>query len=294
MKPFSVINILYIGIFGLLISGCNLINPDESAPGYIEIKPFTYNPTPTLSVMGPSTSVKVRDVWVYIDNEFLGAYELPARFPVLKTGGHRLILSPGIELNGIASTRSPYPFYAPEITDVEIPANGTVTINPTFSYFESTECSFCESFEGSGFSLSNTVQSDTSMIQLPPGDPNIFEGSSSGVAYLDKPDTKFEITSTSEYPLPGANSAVYLELDYKINQQMQIGLFVIKPNIATEQIPLITLYPTSTWKKIYIQMGYVVSSYNSATNFKIYFGAIKDPAVTKSAFYLDNIKVVHF
>ncbi|MBL0343195.1 MAG: hypothetical protein IPP71_21435 [Bacteroidetes bacterium] len=107
-------------------------------------------------------------------------------------------------------------------------------------------------------------------------------------------NSKFEITSTSDYPLPGGNAAVYLELDYKINQAMQIGLFVIKPNITTDQIPLITLNPSANWNKIYIQMGYVVSSYNSSTKFKVYFGAVKDPAVLKPAFYLDNIKVVHF
>ncbi len=276
------------------IAACNLINPDEDPPGYIQVEPFNFDPSPTLGEFGPSSSTKIKDVWIYVDDEFLGAYELPAKFPVLKTGARRLLLSPGIALNGINTTRSPYPFYSASVHNVVIPELGTVTVTPTTSYYETADCPFSEFFEGSGFALSATAASDTTMIQLQGGDPNIFEGSGCGVVYLDNNNTKFEISSTSEYGLPAYNSAVFLELDYKINQSMQVGLFVLKPNIATEQIPLITLNPTSGWNKIYIQMGYVVSSYNSDTRFKIYFGAVKSPDVANPTFYLDNIKVAHF
>ena len=294
IRLFSKHNITVILILMMSLTSCDLINPSEDAPGYVVVEKFDFNPTPSAAEFGSSSSTKIKDVWVFIDNEFLGSYELPARFPSLKTGSHRVILSPGIMLNGISTTRSPYPFYEASIHEVVIPELGEVTISPSTSYFESADCAFCESFEGSGFSLSSTSNSDTTMSQLPVGDPNIFEGNSSGVVYLDTSNTQFEITSTSEYNLPNSNSAVFLELDYKINQSMQVGLFVMKPNVASEQIPVITLNPTTTWNKIYIQLGYVVSSYNSSTTFKIYFGALKDPSVSNPAFYLDNIKVVHF
>lgn len=286
--------VFLILIVSTVISACNLINPDEDPPGYIQVEPFNFDPSPTLGEFGPSSSTKIKDVWVYVDDEFLGAYELPAKFPVLKTGFRRLLLSPGIALNGISSTRSPYPFYSASVHNVEIPELGTITVTPTTSYYATADCAFNESFEGSGFALSATNTSDTTMIQLQPGDPNVFEGNGSGVVYLDNNNTKFEITSTSEYPLPAFNSAVFLELDYNINQSMQMGLIIIKPNIANDQIPVITLNPTQGWNKIYVQLGYVVSSYNSDTRFKIYFGAIKNPDLANPTFYLDNIKVVHF
>lgn len=288
---YTAISVLSLSI---LISSCNVINPDEKAPGYIEIDTFTFDPNPTIGITGPSTSTNIKDIWIYIDNEFQGAYELPARFPVLETGSRRVILSPGILLNGIASTRSPYPFYRPTIQQVDIPENGTISITPGTAYFDSVKCSYFEAFEGSGFSLGTTGLSDTLMYQLPVGDPNVFEGSSSGVVYLDATRSRFEVASTDYYDLPGAGAAVFLELDYKINQNMQIGLYIDVPGVGVQQVPIYTVNPSSVWNKVYVQLGYTVSAYGGATGYKVYFGAIKDPAVSNPVFYLDNIKIVHF
>ena len=294
MRTVKLLHWKYLMLVLLILPGCNIINPDEDPPCYIKIDSFTFNPTPTITEMGSSSSTRIRDVWVYVDYEFQGAYELPVRFPVLKTGSRQVTLSPGIALNGIASTRSPYPFYKGLTQVMDLPANGEVKIEPVISYFDSVKCNFCEDFEGIGFSLTSTGNSDTIMYQLPPGDPDIKEGNGSGVVYLDNVGTRFEITSTTAYDLPGSGAAVFLELDYKINQAMNAGLFINTTGLTPQQIPLISLNPTNTWNKIYIQLGYTVSGYPNADSFQIYFNALKDPSVSKSEFYLDNIKVVSF
>ncbi|MFM8949959.1 MAG: hypothetical protein ACKOKB_04175 [Bacteroidota bacterium] len=277
-----------------IFSSCNLINPEENAPGFIQVNDFVFNPTPTSIEMGSSNSTKIKDVWVYVDNKFLGAYELPAKFPVLKTGKQKILLTPGIELNGIASTRSPYPFYKGYVTEEVIPENGTLTINPTTQYFDAVQCAFCESFDGSGFSLAPTDQSDTIMYQLAPGDTNVFEGAGSGVVYLDTTNTQFEFSSTTFYELPGSGAAVYLEMDYKCSQEMQVGLYIDLPSSGLEQVPIYVLNPSQDWNKIYIQLGYVVSTYSYSNKFKIYLKGIKNSGSQKASFYFDNIKVVHF
>lgn len=284
-------------LFAILIgcvSGCNFINPDENPPSYLEITDFSFDPVPTSVEMGASNSIEIKDVWVYVDNEFQGAYKLPAKFPVLKTGNKRVLLSPGIELNGIASTRSPYPFYKGYTIDTVLPENGTITLNPSTRYFDATQCAFCEDFEGSGFSLTPTSQSDTIMYQLAPGDSNVFEGAGSGVVYLDTANTQFEFTSTTFYELPGSGAAVFLELNYKCSQEMQVGLYIDLPSSGLEQVPIYNLNPTSQWNKIYIQLGYVVSTYSYSNKFKIYFKGVKVAGNEKQSFYFDNIKVVHF
>ena len=55
----------------------------------------------------------ITDAWVYVDDGLIGAFELPATIPVLAEGKHKLEIRPGIKLNGISSTRAPYPFYQP-------------------------------------------------------------------------------------------------------------------------------------------------------------------------------------
>lgn len=274
-------------------SSCDLINPDENAPGYVAIEPFTFDPAPGAQEFGPSPSTKIKDAWVYIDGKFHGVYEIPARFPVLETGNRELLVLPGILLNGIAGTRSPYPFYKASEHTLNIPASGTVTINPATEYFDLAECSYCESFEGAGFSLSPTSTSDTIMYLLPPSDPNVFEGAGSGAAYLTTENSIFEVSSTTTFTPPGASQPVYLEMDYKINQEMKVGLIVIKSGEPDLQIPVITLRPNDQWNKVYVQLGYTVSSYPNAT-FKLFLGALKSPETTKSEFFIDNIKVVNF
>jgi len=280
-------------LIALFIQSCDLINPDEKAPGYIQVDSFTFDPNPAIGEFGPSKSTNIKDVWVYVDNEFQGAYELPAKFPVLKTGSANIILSPGILLNGIAATRSPYPFYRGSIQQITIPELGTVTMNPVTSYFDSVKCSYCEDFEGSGFSLTTTNASDTLMYQTIAADPNNKEGLC-GVVTLDSANTAFEITSTSAYDLPGSGAAVFLEFDYKINQSMVAGLFIVTPNTTPQQVALINLNATENWKKIYVQLGYTVSAYEDASGYKVFFGAVKSSSVSKAVFYLDNIKVVNF
>jgi hypothetical protein len=234
---------------------------------------------------------------VFIDNQFQGAYELPARFPVLKTGNQKILITPGIEVNGIAATRAPYPFYKGYDSTQYIPENATLTINPTAEYFQAAQCAFCESFDGSGFALAPTGSSDTIMYQLPVGDANIFEpqtGASSGVVYLDSANTQFEFASTSFYELPGSGAAVFLEMNYKCNQEMQIGLFVDVPGTGLSQVPIFNINPSNTWNKIYVQLGYAVSTYSYANKFKLYIKGVKSNNVNTATFYFDNIKVVHF
>jgi hypothetical protein len=288
------IYLIVIALVFTVVTGCDFINPDETPPSYIEVESFTFDPTPTNVEMGPSASTNIKDVWVYVDDAFQGAYELPARFPVLKSGDHRIILSPGILLNGIAATRSPYPFYKSSINYVNLVENGTVTIDPTISYFDSVKCAFCEFFDGSGFSLTSSAISDTFMYQLPANDPNIFEGFSSGVVYLDDSNKIFEVTSTTSYDLPGSGAAVYLELDYKINNPMTAGIYIVTAGSQDQQIPLITLYPTDEWKKIYVQLGYTVSAYPNADGYKVFLFGEKQTDVDNPVFYVDNIKVVSF
>lgn len=293
--------VLLLALVGTAVfTSCDLINPDEQQPVYMRVDSFTFDPAPTIAEMGPSPSTKIKDVWVFVDGEVQGVYELPAYFPVLAEGTKPVLLAPGIFLNGISTTRSPYPFYRSYNDTLNFIPGGEITVNPSFEYFSSTICKWCEDFEGSGFSLSKGGSSDTSMYQTPyAGDNTVFEGTGSGVVYLDNTKNNFEMISSTEYQLPKTGNPVYLELDYKIEDRMTVGMYVNQPG-SVEQFPVITLFPTDVingerqWNKIYIELGFQVSSYPDATGYKIFFAGIKDPSISgTAAFYLDNIKLVH-
>ena len=75
---------------------------------------------------------------------------------------------------------------------------------------------------------------------------------------------------------------------------MVVGLLMNTPGTAQQQVALITLNPTATWNKIYLQLGYTVSQYPTVETFQVFFGSIKSASVSKGEFYLDNIKVISF
>ncbi|HRC92920.1 MAG TPA: hypothetical protein PLQ16_12225, partial [Bacteroidia bacterium] len=52
--------------FASLMQACNLINPAEPTPAYIQID--TINLTTNLTTQG-SASHKIVDAWVYVDNQ---------------------------------------------------------------------------------------------------------------------------------------------------------------------------------------------------------------------------------
>src|SRR5438067_12211826 len=92
----------------MLFTSCEIINPSEDIPSYLHVESFSVT---TNNETQGSNSSKITDVWVTVDGKALGTYELPATLPVLATGSHDVILSPGILINGIAATRTAYPFY---------------------------------------------------------------------------------------------------------------------------------------------------------------------------------------
>src|SRR5690606_15588915 len=52
---------------------------------------------------------KITHAWVYANDQFVGAYEVPALVPVLNQGNTEIKVSGGIEYNGISAYPGVYP-----------------------------------------------------------------------------------------------------------------------------------------------------------------------------------------
>src|SRR5262245_62560163 len=84
-----------------VFAACEVINPEEPLPVYTRVDSIPFSITSANQGSGTSSIV---DAWVYLDDQLVGAFELPARFPVLaEEGTHTLTVSPGILVNGIKS-----------------------------------------------------------------------------------------------------------------------------------------------------------------------------------------------
>lgn len=276
-------------------NSCNKFEGEQTIPAYLQIDTITL--TTDYFVEGENTH-NITDAWVYVNNDLVGCFELPATFPVLARGKNKLEIRAGIKLNGIGNTRVPYSFYESYIVeDFEFFEDSIIKISPSVSYYETDliEFAWLEDFEGSSISLEATSNSDTIIRQTSPAnnpEALISEYSAySGEITLDKDHDVFVLASFMAYELPALGVPSLLEINYKCTEPFGVGMFGIYSNQIVD-IPLVGVNKTDVWKKIYINLGPNVQDYNDATNFKIYFeGSLGDATTAK--FYFDNIKLIY-
>lgn len=275
------------------IFSCNKFEGDQTVPAYIKIDTVVLN---TDYYSQGSNSHNITDVWVYVNDQLVGAFELPATIPILSRGNQKLEIRPGIKLNGIGGTRVPYPFYQPYVLkDFNFIEDSIRKINPVTSYYSTVGYAWLEDFEGTSISLAKTTQSDTSIFKTTPiNNPEAFlsEFSSySGIINLTPDKSNFKIASFNAFILPGNGSPVMLELDYKCDRSFGVGMFATISGTVVD-IPLVVVNKSDTWNKIYINLGPNISAYTNASNFKVYLeSSLSDES--EAAYYFDNIKLIY-
>ena len=284
-----LLNLLFIGIAGGW-SSCNLINPDESVPAYIEVQGITT--TSNYTTQGTASS-KITDVWVYAGGAYIGTFELPARIPILLEGKHKITFGAGIKANGIASTSEFYNLYKFHEVELDL-LPGKVTVVDTFSvtYFPAIQYIWNEDFEkdtsGGGISLDTT---GFSLGEIFPDSVEVFEGKRSLKMQVTTAFNFIECRSIGDgYILPVGRD-VYLEMDYKCSQPFIMGLIGVTNN-GEKRIPIIQLNPKSDWNKIYIRLGPYVNFNSDAFKFKVYFRVALPSTLTEGTVYLDNLKLI--
>jgi hypothetical protein len=165
---------LLITLLALVMSACNIINPDESLPAYIHIDEFEFESTQGFG----SASENITEIWAYSNDQLLGAYDLPADIPVIDLGTTNILLRAGIKNNGISATRIQYPFYTDYRQDVSLEAFETDTIRPYFTYKEISPMAFADDFDsGTLFVMEASSQGEFVVTN---DTENVFEGNGSG------------------------------------------------------------------------------------------------------------------
>ena len=302
-------NKIYIRFFLLLfafaiITGCYKFEGDQTTPAYICINSIsldTYYPE-----QGANTADLV-DVWVYLDDVLIGIYEFKngdstsAIFPVLAEGKHKLEIRGGIKINGISSTRAPYPFYNPITYDEFDFIPGTIQSlgNLTTSYLSTTVFAWLEDFEQADITMTKIdvcSSCDTTINKTSPANnPIAFLSSNSkysGIINLTEERNEFGATSYNSFDVPTAGTYSFLEMDYKTDNYLSISILVRDQYEFVER-QLLILNHTDEWKKIYINLGSNLSLFPLASDYSIVFRAGLEDENSSAQILLDNIKVVH-
>lgn len=277
-----------LSAISLILSDCKKFDKEEPVPAYIRISKVKLFCD---SITQGSTQNKITDIWVNLDGNKQGTYEIPVNFPIIAEGKHNLILRAGIKVNGDSASRIIYPFYNQISIDTNFVAEKQFNLTPTFTYMPETQFVWLENFQNNGFTLDRTSNSDTLLYIVT---DSINTNQKYGVFYIDTARVTFQYKSTEKYVLPSNGSAVFLELDYQCNHPFQIGVIVNKLTMSIETgIIYINPHPQS-FNHIYIDLSYVISQNTDALNYNIIFGGTLESNYTKGEIKIDNIKLIHF
>ena len=297
MKKF-ILQIAIIVITILLFVRCGEYE-NGGIPAYVEIDSVEFHTTNPM--LQGTDRYNITDVWVYVDNEFLGTYEIPAMFPILKSGYHDIVLRPGIKVNGMTGSRMYYPFYTKDTMRVNLEKEKilrfTDSLLPSFTYVPHATFGWKEDFEDYQSGLVKSTKSNTivSIVDNDIVDPD-YGGNACGHIQLNNSTTFFEVyTGDKLTEIPKQSGDVYLELDYKTDELVTIGLYAYYESQNIVQAPIIRLVPSDTWKKIYVFLSYTIQQYYSADYFRLYIsgGSVVDSVTQQKDFYFDNLKIIY-
>ncbi len=295
-KHIVFVSLISLFLFVTMVS-CDKFKGDQTIPSYLQVNSFDLSTD--YGIQGTNNQA-ILDAWVYVDDQSIGTFELPALIPVLVKGPHQLKVYPGVKLNGISTTRAPYPFFTPVIYDnFEFSQDSVGSINPVTSYESNTEFVWMEDFEDASLVLEEAPGSDTGIyITNPPNNPEAFldnYSKHSGIIYLDAERSHVLLQSND-----GNGQGFYLnrgdyhfmELNIKTDVLVLVGVYIQKTDQSVEKRDYLILNITNTWKKIYVNLTPLVNDFTDADNYKIIFEAYYSGSSGTQKIYLDNIKLL--
>lgn len=315
MSRKSTLQILFaLVVCSWLIASCKKFEGSQTVPSYIHIESIVVDPATDYFTYGASTS-KISDAWVYVDDDPIGCYELPATFPILKHGAHKIAVYGGIKRDGIAAARAPYPFYKPCVYEnLMLYEDSIVNLEPKMNYYpigEGVQVGWMEDFENSN-SLVATSSSDTSIMRINGAEAwHSPESFYSGKIVLPPDSLDFTVATSDEFTFhKGYLNYCMLEMDYNCNDAFYVGVMYYQDYQLTKH-PLIRIQPTDAsdgipqrWNKIYINIGPFMNEHVKASYFKIYFTSdltvdpiynedVYDQADKQRYYYFDNLKLFY-
>jgi hypothetical protein len=282
--------LFYSGLlFAILFLGCAKEQPQAS---WVILNPWELTENVDAQMDQGQMTGDVSQAFVNMDGKILGAFELPAKFPVIGEGEHNFVIIPGVITNGISSTKTRYPFMDQYEVTVNLIKGDTITMSPTTQYY--ADLSFLiEDFESPSIQFDYSTESDVQLTRE--NDPSILKwGGYYGSVVLNDADSLFSAVTTFGQPLPKQGSAVYLELDYMNSNSLLTGVVSYGSGTYHED-PNIQLNPQEDpiWKHIYIDMTEIISFRTGSPFADMNFIAILDELGTEKFIYLDNIKVIY-
>ena len=275
-----------------------MIDPPERIPAFISIDAIDLQINNSSE---GSSSHAIVDAWVYVNGNLEGIYELPAeKIPLHYEGNQELKVYAGIKKNGISGDREKYSFFTSYTETINLIPDSIIAVSPTVEY-ENDLYIWIEDFEDPSTKFESTATSDTTVYIIDSPIEDLFEGDAGAIS-MSASNYKCEIRTNElnfNYFPKNLNIPCYMELNYKCNFPIAVGILHKFGTLPYSNEPLITLNPTTDnsgtpqWNKIYLYLSDVTNFFPAADAFDIYIAATNPTQVNDIEIRLDNIKVIY-
>ncbi len=276
-----------------VITGCDIINPEEPIPAQIHIGE-------TNLILQPgqgSSRHKLTEVWVYAENSFVGAFATPTIIPFITDSvTTTFTISAGIRNNGILDDAIIYPMLSPLVFELPTTPGSESTIAANFSYKPTAVFSLISDFElGNDFTDDRDTFPETSMVR---SSVEPFDGDYSGEIVLTAENNLIEVShalTLIDLPTnPAQRREAYLEFQYRADMEFSVGLLGIPLTGAEYSEFFYIVKRSDEWNMIYLDLTSLLEA-SGFTAYKILFRSFYPPEATAAQLkiQLDNIKVVH-
>ena len=276
--------LLLIYVLSLSQQACNIINPHETIPTYIHID--------SIGVAGGFTH-DINCVWAYLDDNPIGAFDLPANIPVKINGSSgKITLFAGIRMNGQNNTLSQYPFYAQDTFILNAQPSKVIVHNPIVPYYPNAHMDTLDNFTyTSNFSCYGGTAISVVRTQV---DSPAFLNGWVGVITPAVADSAIDSCSVS-YELTAGYDG-YIEIDYYATVPFYLGLQAhLSKLISSAPYYIVGVSPNTTgkWQKLYFNVG-DFAKYFQADNYTLVIKASLPDGQTSGKVMVDNIRFLKF
>jgi hypothetical protein len=277
----------------IFLSGCD--RETEPIPSYIRIDSVSVK---TLAGQGNPIH-EISALNVYIDEQFIGVYEIPCTLPVLFTGKHKLSIIPSVRINGVVNQHVVHRLFKRADTTIDL-MEGKITAagNIILQYKDNIEFPWVEDFEDGNSELVRlySAKGDTSYITTEAFSLNgRYEGNTRCMkVVIAAADTAKTVDMASfKYfgNLPFMGTDIMLEFDIKTPVPVQVAM-IRKNSSGKLYLPYVYLFETGgKWKRFYINLIYELYNQPADTEIQLLISPIKTEEIkTEQIILIDNIR----
>lgn len=273
-----------LGFSFFLLTSCK---KDGAVPAYVQI-----DQPVVVGGNGQAISSKITDLWVYVNDQPVGVWEPGKPIPLIAEGPTNVKCIAGVRKNGVTDDRIQYPFYQTWQQTLPLEREQTTVVHPAFLYYANLTYWLADFDSGLRFDTTNC----TATMTIVPSDSTLAgQGTGNGRINLDGSHPIYRGLSSGD-PFTGIGSTAFLEVDYRSDAPLTIGVYYTYAGQA-HPTPYVVAKATKRpdgsipWNKIYVDMA---TPWNvpGAMDKRIYMEASLPGGATSATVDVDNVKLV--